>query len=55
MFRIFNLTREQLDSYVGKGMDSLYNQVKGDTNALVKRAKSWGPSIKKAWGKIRKK
>ena len=55
MFRIFNLTREQLDSYVGKGMDNLYNQVKGDTNALVKRAKSWGPSIKKAWGKIRKK
>ena len=55
MFRIFNLTREQLDSYVGKGMDSLYNQVKGDTKTLAGRVKNVGSAIGTAIGWIKKK
>lgn len=34
MFKIFELTRKQLDMYVGKGMDSLYNTVTSDTKNL---------------------
>ena len=34
MFKIFELTRKQLDMYVGKGMDSLYNSVTRDTKNL---------------------
>ena len=34
MFKIFELTRKQLDMYVGKGMDSLYNSVTSDTKNL---------------------
>lgn len=55
MFRIFNLTREQLDSYVGKGMDNLYNQVKNDTKILTGRVKSVGSAIGTAMGWIKKK
>lgn len=55
MFRIFNLTREQLDSYVGKGMDNLYNQVKGDTKTLAGRIKKAGSAIGTAVGWIKKK
>ncbi len=55
MFRIFNLTREQLDSYVGKGMDNLYNQVKSDTKILTGRVKSVGSAIGTAMGWIKKK
>ena len=55
MFRIFNLTREQLDSYVGKGMDNLYNQVKSDTKILTGRFKSVGSAIGTAMGWIKKK
>lgn len=55
MFRIFNMTREQLDSYVGKGMDNLYNQVTGDSKKLVKNVKNWGTSLGKAFGWIKKK
>lgn len=55
MFRIFNLTREQLDSYVGKGMDNLYNQVKGDTKTLAGRIKKAGAAIGTAVGWIKKK
>lgn len=55
MFHIFNLTREQLDSYVGKGMDNLYNQVKSDTKILTGRVKSVGSAIGTAMGWIKKK
>lgn len=55
MFRIFNLTREQLDSYVGKGMDNLYNQVKGDTKVLQKNVKNLGKTLGTAFGWIKKK
>lgn len=45
MMRIFNLTREQLNNYVGSGMDNLYNQVKSDTNILAQRIKNLGKTI----------
>lgn len=34
MFKLFKLTREQLDAYVGKGQDKLYNKVVEDTKTL---------------------
>ena len=55
MFSIFNLTREKLDSYVGKGMDGLYNQVKKDTNTVWKNTKDWGKKVSTAIGWIKKK
>lgn len=48
MYQIFDLTRKQLDAYVGGGMDKLYNQVSADTRAHlkgaqanIKKIKSW--------------
>ena len=55
MLRIFNLTREQLDNYVGKGMDDLYNKVKNDTNTVWKNTKDWGKKVSTAIGWIKKK
>lgn len=55
MFRIFDLTREQLDSYVGKGMDDMYNKVKGDSKTITTRIKNVGSSIGTAIGWIKKK
>ena len=55
MFRIFDLTREQLDSYVGKGMDDLYKKVSGDSKKLVKNVKNAGSALGKAFGWIKKK
>lgn len=55
MFSIFNMTREKLDSYVGKGMDGLYNQVKKDTNTVWKNTKDWGKKVSTAIGWIKKK
>lgn len=39
MFKIFEMTRTQLDMYVGKGMDKLYNQTINDTKAVWNGAK----------------
>jgi hypothetical protein len=39
MFKIFELTRQQLEKYVGKGMDSLYNTTVNDTKNLYSGAK----------------
>ena len=55
MLRIFNLTREQLDNYVGKGMDNLYNQVKKDSTTVWKGTKDWGKKLGTAIGWIKKK
>lgn len=55
MFRIFELTREQLDSYVGKGMDDLYKKVTGDTKTAVKLGQNLGKNIGKAIGWFKKK
>lgn len=55
MFRIFDMTRERLNDYIGKGMDGLYNQVRGDVKTLTKDAKKYGSSLAKAIGWIKKK
>ena len=47
MFKLFNMTREQLNSYVGKGSDGLYNKVVGDSKTLWKGAKDTGKKIAK--------
>ncbi len=56
MFRIFKLTQEQLDAYVGgKGMDGLYKNVTSDAKKLATNVKNIGTSIGKAAGWIKKK
>ena len=55
MFRIFDMTRERLNDYVGEGMDALYNQARGDAKVWAKKAKSAGSGINKAIKWIRKK
>jgi hypothetical protein len=39
MFKIFELTRQQLEKYVGKGMDGFYNASVGDTKTLYNDVK----------------
>ncbi len=55
MFKIFDLTQEQLKKYIGSGMDSLYKDVKSDAKIFVGGVKSLGKSISKAAGWIKKK
>ena len=55
MFKIFELTRKQLDMYVGKGMDSLYNNVVSDTKTFWGGAKSLGKGLGKAFKWIKSK
>lgn len=55
MLRIFELTRERLNKYVGAGMDNLYKQVNSDRKVLWKGTKDWGKKIVKAAGWIKKK
>ena len=55
MLRIFKLTREQLDRYVGKGMDNLHKQVTGDTKTMIKKATGIKDKIGTAIGWIKKK
>ena len=46
MFNIFNMTREQLNKYTGKGMDSLYKQTIEDTKTIWESAKTQHKKIK---------
>lgn len=55
MLRIFELTRKQLDAYVGSGMDKLHSQVMKDSKTVYNGAKDWGAKIGKAVGLIKKK
>ncbi len=55
MLSIFNMTRQKLDAYVGKGKDALYNQVKKDTNTIWKNTKDWSKKVGSAIGWIKKK
>lgn len=54
MQRIFDVTREQLNSYT-KGMDGLYKQVKGDVKTTVGNIKKTGKTIGTAIGWIKDK
>ncbi len=55
MFQIFNKTQEQLNKYVGGGMDSLYKQVTSDAKTLYGDVKSLGKNIGTAIGWIKGK
>ena len=48
------MTREQLNLYVGKGSDALYNKVTNDAKTLWKGAKDTGKQIIKAVGWLKK-
>ncbi len=53
MKAIFDLTRKQLETWA-PGMTGMYNQVKSDFDANVKRARGIYDSVKKALGLIKK-
>lgn len=55
MFKLFDMTRQQLDSYVGKDSDKLYKQVVSDTKTLWKDTKATGKTIAKVAGWIKNK
>ncbi len=54
MFKIFEMTRKQLDMYVGKGMDTLYNNVTNDTKTLYNASKTMIKKYKDASGWFKK-
>ena len=54
MFKLFDLTQKQLETYVG-GRGKLYDQVIGDTKTLWSRIKNTGKTIGTAAGWIKKK
>lgn len=54
MFKIFEMTRKQLDMYIGKGMDTLYKNVINDTKTLYKDTKGTIKTIKDATGWFKK-
>ncbi len=54
MFKLFDMTRSQLNSYVGKGGDDLYNKVTKDTKTLWGDIKGAGKAIGKAVGWLKK-
>lgn len=55
MFRIFKMTREQLDAYVGPKMDDLYKKVNSDTKTMWQRTKDSLTNLGKAVGWFKKK
>ena len=55
MFKIFNLTQEQLRKYIGNGgMEELYKTTRKDASTLYKGAKKYGKDIKDATGWLKK-
>lgn len=55
MFRIFELTRKQLDDYVGGGMDGLYKGVTSDAKVIWNRATGMVKTVGTAVGWVKKK
>ena len=55
MFKLFDITRQQLNSYVGSGSDDLYNKVVGDTKTLWGDIKSTGKTLGTAIGWVKSK
>lgn len=55
MLRIFELTREQLDKYVGKGMNNLHDSVKKDAATTWKNANAYARKLTDAVGWTKKK
>lgn len=55
MNKIFEVTREKLTGYVGKGATDLYEQVKGDAKATWNIAKAVPGKAKNIWGFVKGK
>lgn len=55
MFKIFDLTQQQLKKYIGGGMDGLYKDVMSDSKTIGKNIVNVGKTIGKAAGWIKKK
>lgn len=55
MFKIFDMTRKQLDMYIGSGMDSLHKQVISDTKTFWQGTKNTSKKIGTALKWIKKK
>jgi hypothetical protein len=50
MFKLFDITRKQLNSYVGNGSDGLYQKVTNDAKTIWNNIKFTGKSITTATG-----
>ncbi len=55
MYKIFNMTQDQLQKYVGSGMDDLYKQVKRDSTIAWTDVRDMTSKVAKAIGWIKKK
>ena len=55
MFKIFEITNRQLNTYVGSGMNDLYDNLKGDVKNSVKIISDAGKNIGKTIGWIKGK
>ncbi len=55
MFKLFDITRDQLKTYSGKNPDMLYNKVVNDTKTLWKDAKNTTKTITTVAGWFKKK
>lgn len=55
VFKLYDITRAQLNSYVGNGTDALYKNVVSDTKTLWNDIKSTGKTLGKAAGWIKSK
>ena len=55
MFRIFEMTREQLNAYIGGGMDTLYKQTTKDVETLRKRFAALSKEVGTTLGLLKKK
>lgn len=55
MFKIFEMTRKQLDKYIGGGNDSLYKTVTSDTKTLYQGVKTYGKKFGQIMGWVKGK
>ena len=55
MFKIYDKTQQQLNKYIGGGMDGLYKSVKADAGTIWGTIKKTGSAIGSAAGWIKKK
>lgn len=55
MFKIYDKTQQQLNKYIGGGMDGLYKSVKADAGTIWGSIKKTGSAIGSAAGWIKKK
>ena len=55
MYKIYGMTQQQLQTYIGGGQDRLYKQVKSDATTMWESAKSTAKGFKTAIGWFKRK